>query len=244
MYSWQTIRSVTTVLLLVPMLHLAFLVSVEVSSIINTSPAVWANEVDAYMAADRLTQLVEDPIVIVGGRQVLLWRGLEELLAPQKVLMRGLGDSTVNDIAYYYDKLIGFYNPQVVVLLPGITEFHLRDNKSANELVTAIRELVDLDLRVRPAGKFYLFPPLYSALYPADISKIKDVSQQLQAWAELHERVSFIDANQLLSDSQSKIRPLYYRSDGVNLSELGQSRLAMLLLSQLEEDGFARLEPL
>jgi len=243
MYSWKTIRSVTTILLLIPVFHLVFLVSGEVSSIIDTSPTAWADEVDAYMAADRLTQLKEDPIVIVGGRQVLLWRGVEEILTPRKVLMRGLGDATVNDIAFYYDKLIGFYDPRTVVLLPGITEFHLRDNKSADELVAAIRQLVDLDLEVRQSGKFYIFPPLHSLLYPSDKTKIEAVSQQLQLWASSHERVSILDANQLLSDNGTA-RPVYYRSDGVHLNELGQSQLTTLLLAQLEQDGFAGLEPL
>jgi lysophospholipase L1-like esterase len=244
MLSWKTIRSATTILLLIPVLHLVFLVASEFSSMINTSPSAWADEVDAYMAADRLTQLEEDPIVIVGGRQVLLWQGVEEILAPRKVLMRGLGDATVNDIAFYYEKVVSFYNPKTVVLLPGITEFHLRDNKSADELVTAIRQLVDMDLKVRPSGKFYIFSPLHSMLYPGDKTKIEEVSQQLQLWANSDARVRVLDANQLLSGKDGAARPAYYRSDGVNLNELGQYRLTMLLLAQLKEDGFTALDPL
>lgn len=244
MYSWKTIRSVTTILLLIPVFHLVFLISNEVSSIINTSPAAWADEVDAYTTADRLTQLAQDPVVIVGGRQVLLWQGVEEILAPRKVLMRGLGDATVNDITFYYDKLISFYDPKTVVLLPGVTEFHLRDNKSADELVSAIRQLVELDLKMRQTGEFYIFSPLNSLLYPGDKTKIEEVNQQLQAWAKSRERVRILDANRLLNDDDGMARPAYFRSDGVNLNERGQSRLTMLLLAQLEQDGFAGLEPL
>jgi hypothetical protein len=244
MYSWKTIRSVTTILLLIPVFHLVFLVSGEVSSLINTSPDAWADEVNAYTVADRLTQREKDPIVIVGGRQVSLWKGVEEILAPRKVLMRGLGDATVNDIAFYYEKLISFYDPKTVVLLPGITEFHLRDNKSADELVAAIRRLVDMDLEVRPAGEFYIFSPLHSMLYPGDKTKIEEVSQQLQLWANSDARISLLDANQLLSDDDGTARPAYYRSDGVHLNQLGQHRLTILLLAQLNADGFTGLEPL
>ena len=244
MYSWKTIRSIAAILMLIPVLHLTVLISSEVAAVIDTSPTAWADEVEAYTATDRLTPLTKDPIVIVGGRQVLLWRDVENILAPRTVLMRGLGDATVDDISYYYDKLIGFYDPKTVVLLPGITEFHLRDNKSADELVAAIRDLVEMDLETRPAGQFYVFTPLHSILYPDDKEKVREVTRQLNVWAASRERVSILDANRLLSDEHGAIRPTYYRSDGVNLNELGQSRLTMLLLAQLEHDSANAVEQL
>jgi len=236
MYSWKTIRSVSAVLLLIPILHLALLVSRETISALDISPEVWASEVDAYAEMDKLIEAPEEPIVIVGGRQVTLWRGLEDLLAPKTVLRRGLGDAIVDDITFYYERLIGSYQPRTVVLLPSNSEFHIRDNKSAEELVAAIRKLVELDLYYRKDGHFYIFTPLETLLHPEDKTKIESVTRQLKSWAQTVEQVDILDANVLLSGATGSPKPDYFRNDGVNLNELGYTRLSVMLLNQLERD--------
>ncbi len=235
MYSWKAIRIVAAILLLIPILHLALLISGETLSSLDTSPQVWTSEVDAYAQADRLVKRPVDPIVIAGGRRVTLWQGLSDLLAPTTVLMRGLGDATVNDISFHYSRLIGFYQPHTVVLLPGNSEFHVRDNKSAAELVAAIRELVELDLSHRKGDRFYVFAPLKTLLYPGDHAKIEEVTRQLYSLARTNKHLEVLDANRLLSDRSGAPKPAYFRADGVNLNELGYTRLSMLLLSKLEQ---------
>jgi len=237
MYSWKTIRIACAILLLIPIVHLALLVSREALATLDSSPTVWNGELDAYAREDRLVERAVDPIVVIGGRRVLLWHGVEELLAPRTVLMRGLGDATVNDITFHYERLIGFYQPETVVLLPSNSEFHIRDMKSADELVRAIRELVELDLTHRKTGHFYVFAPLNTPLYPEDQAKIEDTTRQLKSWAADNSQVDILDANVFLCDENGKAKPDYFRTDGVNLNDLGYSRLSTLLLSQVERDN-------
>ena len=237
MYSWKTIRIVAAVLLLIPIVHLALLVSREALAALDSSPTVWDGELDAYAKSDRLVERSLNPVVVIGGRRVLLWKGLDELLAPQNVLMRGLGDATVNDIIFHYNRLVGFYQPQTVVLLPSNSEFHIRDMKSADELSLAIQELVELDLSHRDTGHFYVFSPLSTRLYPQDWAKIKKTTELLQSWAKTNDQVDILDANVFLCDTSGAAKADYFRADGVNLNDRGYSRLSMLLLSQMERDN-------
>jgi hypothetical protein len=237
MYSWKTIRTVAAVLLLLPLIHLAVIVSKETTRSLNSSPNAWASEVIKYAKIDQRSTMPSDPIVIVGGRRVSLWRDLEDLLAPMPVLTRGLGDATTDDIIYYYENLIGFYRPHTVVLLPGESEFHIRDNKSADELVAAIQKLVKLDLSHGITRQFYIFSVLKTPLYPSNNSKIEESTQALQSWAASIESVEIIDANTLLADRKGKAKPGYFRNDGVNLNDSGYVRLSMMLRAQLERDN-------
>ena len=134
MISWRTLRTLCLVLLLIPVVHLVYLVSRDTVATLNSSPDAWAEEIDAYARQDRASKLPENPIVVVGGRRVKLWPGLEDLLSPMPVLMRGLGDATVDDLIHNYERLIGFYRPETVVLLPSSSEFHIRANKDADDL--------------------------------------------------------------------------------------------------------------
>ena len=235
MYSWNNIRTVCAVLLLIPIVHLAYLISQEVLASLEPSPTAWADEVNAYSRLDQSTQLPVDPIVVIGGRQVKLWRGLEDLLAPQPVLMRGLGDATVDDITHYYSQLIGFYRPHTVVLLPGTSEFHIRDNKSAQELAASIRRLVEQDLSHGITRQFYVIAPIKTPLYPGDITRIEETTSALEQWASTQEQVSILNANALLSGPDGRPSPDFYRIDGINLNEHGYLRLSLLLREQWEK---------
>jgi len=203
---------------------------------LNASPDTWAREINAYATADALNQLPTEPIVVVGGHRVRLWHGLDDLLTPKPVLMRGLGDAIVEDITYNYSRLVGYYQPDTVVLLPGNSEFHIRDNKSPEDLATAIAELVELDGSYKVTRQFYIFTPLKTPLYPQDSPIIDQTTQLLQAWADTDKRVTILDANPLLCAADGKPQSGFYRSDGVNLNEHGYLRLSLLLRSQIEAD--------
>jgi hypothetical protein len=236
MYSWKTIRIVSTILLLLPVVHLVYLVSRDTMETLDASPDAWTREINAYASADALNHLPTDPIVVVGGHRVRLWRGLDDLLAPKTVLMRGLGDAIVEDITYNYSRLVGYYQPDTVVLLPGNSEFHIRDNKSPEDLATAIAELVELDGSYGITRHFYIFTPLKTPLYPQDNPKIDQTTRLLKAWADTDKRVTILDANALLCSADGSAKPDFYRSDGVNLNEHGYLRLSLLLSTQIETD--------
>jgi len=237
MYSWNAIRTTCTVLLLLPLVHLAYLMSMDAVATMNSSPEAWERELEAYSAEDSRTLLPVKPILVVGGRGVKLWRNLEELLAPRPVLFRGLGDAVVEDITANYTRLIGYYQPDTVVLLPGNSEFHLRDHKSAEELVAAIRELVELDASYRTTRRFYVFTPVKTIWRPQDHATIDEAAQRLNAWARTQPQIVILDANLLLSGPDGRPAAYFFRSDGINLNEHGFLRLSMLLYTQVEADA-------
>ncbi|MCP5189367.1 MAG: hypothetical protein H6988_03145 [Pseudomonadales bacterium] len=237
MYSWNTIRTVCAVLLLIPIVHLVYLVSRDTLAVLDPSPQAWADEVAAYEQADQSASLPRAPVVVVGERGVKLWRGLQDALAPRPVLLRGLGGATVNDITHYHSELISFYRPSAVVVLPGTSEFHIRDNKSAEELVEAIRELAELDLRYDPARQIYIFSPIKNPLYPGDHEKIERATHLLREWAQALPQVRILDPNTLLSGLGGQPNPDNFRQDGVHLNEHGYLRLSLLL-----QDQFRRQE--
>ena len=237
MISWKTLRTLCLVLLLLPVVHLVYLVSKDTIATLDSSPDAWASEIDAYARSDRATKLPENPIVVVGGRRVKLWNGLEEVLTPLPVLMRGLGDATVDDLIHNYERLIGFYRPGAVVLLPSSSEFHIRANKDADDLTRGIKELVQLDAKHQSNSRFYIITPLKTPLYEADDDTVEETTRLLNTWAEGKDHVVILDANDLLGQADGRPNPAYYRADGINLNEHGYLRLSVLLQSALEDDS-------
>ena len=235
MYSWRTIRTLCLVLLLMPVVHFAYLLSSDVLASLDPSPDAWQDEIEAYRRADLANKLPANPIVVVGGMRVKLWQGLEDILAPQPVLMRGIGDAIVEDIIHNHGQLIAYYRPQTVIFLPGNSEFHIRDGKSATDLVFAIQRLLELEESLGANYHFYVFVPIKTPLYTRDYPKIEEVHEMLTAWAMQHPRVTILDANRLLRNAEGDPDPSYFRADGVNLNEHGYLRLSTLVQNHLEK---------
>lgn len=235
MFSWRTIRVICLVLLLLPVVHVAYLISGDMVASLDPSPEAWQDEIDAYRRADLASALPENPIVVVGGLRVRLWQGLEDLLAPKPVLMRGLGDATIDDITHNYEQLIAYYRPASVVFLPGNSEFHIRDSKSAEELVGAIRQLVALDGSHGTNAHYYLISPIKTPLHASDYGKIDGIFTNLASWAAQQPRVTVLDANRMLQTRDGTPNPAFFRADGVNLNEHGYLRLSTLVLNHVEK---------
>lgn len=242
MYSWKAIRTICAVLLLIPIVHLAYVVSQEVLATLDASPEAWADEVRAYEEIDVNAEVPDSPILVVGGRRVKLWQGLDQLLSPKTVLMRPLGDATIDDITHYYTELVGYQQPSALVILPSNSEFHVRDNKSAEELVAALRKLIALDESFQVARQYYIFTPIKTPLYPKDYAKISKATELLQQWDQQDEQVEILDANALLAKSNGAPNPDFFRLDGVNLNPQGYVRLSLLLQGALtahEQEPYA-----
>jgi hypothetical protein len=237
MYSWKTIRTVCLVLLLLPVIHLVYLVSRDTLALLDASPEAWNHELEAYARADSKGPLPTDPIIVVGGRRVTLWQDLDGFLTPRPVLMRGLGDATVEDITHNYSRLIGYYRPDTLVLLPSNSEFHIRDNKSADDLVKAIQELFAVDEAHGITRRIYVFTPVKTPLHPGDDTTIDRATSLLQAWSATLEKVTILDTNAILANGDGRPKPDYFRSDGINLSDLGYLRLSLLLQTAVEREG-------
>jgi len=237
MHSWNAIRTFCAALLFLPLIHLAYLVSQETLASLDASPEIWAGEVEAYSRVDQATELPIDPVVVVGGRAVKLWTGLEDALAPHPVLMRGVGDATVDDVTHFYTKLVGFYRPETVVFLPGNSEFHVRDNKSAQELVESIARLAELNLSYGVTHRFIVLAPVKNPANPGDYNKIDEVALLLARWAAGLDEVTVIDPNRLLADREGRPNPDYFRLDGINLNDQGYLRLTLLVSDRLAAPG-------
>lgn len=234
MIPWRVVRILCSILLLLPLVHVVYLISSATLATLDASPEAWNKEIEAYVAADARVKLPERPIVVTGGKRAKLWFGLEDVLAPHPVLMRGLGDAIIEDISHHYERLVGFYQPHAVVLLLSQSEFFIRDNKSPEELLAAVKDLVALDEEHGVTRCFYIFAPIKSPARPQDHATIDAASGLLADWAEGEDRVKVLQVNRLLSDRHGNPRARYFRADGINLNEHGYLRLAVVLQERLE----------
>ena len=142
--------------------------------------------------------------------------------------------TTIAGHDHNYERLIGYYQPESVILLPSHSEFHIREFKSAPEMAAAIRKLVELDLYQGVTRHFYIFPPLKTPLHRNDDAKIEKTTDLLRNWAAGDERIIIVDGNAVLTDRNGAPKADFFRSDGVNLNPEGYLRLSLLLRQEFQ----------
>ncbi len=236
MYSWKTIRTFCAVLLCLPLIHLVILISRDTAAMLNASPTAWQGEMDAYIEHDSQSILPASPVVVVGGRRVAIWPNLDLTVAPKPVLVRALGDATIDDIIYYHDRLIAHYQPRVVVLAISNSEFHLRANKSAEQVLTGLKTLIELDSQRTTPRLFYVILPVKTVLHRDDHVTIDETNKLILNWARAQRSVRIIDPNPVLASLDGDPDPAFFRADGVQLNESGYLRMDFLLRRQLGND--------
>jgi hypothetical protein len=237
MYEWSVLRAVAGVLLCLPLLHFALIATRDISAYFDPSPTVWADDISRYNELDLKRELPERPVLVVGGQRVRLWKDLPARLRGHNTLMRPLGDATLEDLTFHYDRLIGYYQPEVLVVFPGYADLHLRDEKSPEDFERAIRELLALDTSYDGASHRFVITPLQMPLHPEDHERVDAMAAVAERLQDELEDLTVIDPNPLLSDIGGRPDPSFYRGDGINLNAEGYARVTLLLQTAMRSQG-------
>jgi len=225
------------VLLMLPLVHLAWLIGADMQRYLEPSPQAWKSELQAIVDADMQATLPEHPVLIIGGQRVRHWQDVPQRFAPGATLRRALGDATLEDLAYYYDRLVAFYQPAVLVVVPGYADLHLRDDKTPQEYLAAVRNLLDKDRTYARNRQRILLTPLLTPLHPGDAPRIAAMSTLARRLAAERDDLLVIDANPALQRGDGSPDPAFFRIDGINLNAAGYAVISDLLQATLEGLG-------
>jgi len=230
-------------LLLLPLVHLAWLISTDLQRYLDPSPRTWEGELQSVVDTDMHTTLPAHPVLVVGGQRVRFWDDLPQRFAAGVTLRRPLGDATLEDLTFYYDRLVAFYQPAVLVLFPGHADLHLRDDKTPEAFRGAVEIFLDKDRDYAPTRQRILLTPLLTPLHPGDATRIAAMSTLAQGLAAERDDLLVINANAALQRADGSPDPAYFRIDGVNLNSAGYAIITALLQSALDRltESHARL---
>ena len=229
MFSWKAMRTLCTVLLLLPFFHFVYLARDDARTMDTPGPGAWDDDLREFLHEDERSSLPDSPVLFIGGRGIRLWPSLEEDLAPLPVLRRNLGSATVADLNYHYSRLVDHYRPDALVLLPGLAEFRFRADHTPEQVLADVVALVERSQTQAPDRQLYIFTPAPVLRFPADNTRIVASGELLQAWAARREVVQVLDSHALLSDEKGRPRARYYRANGIYLNEEGYARMTAAL---------------
>ena len=236
MYDWKTLKTLGLILLSLPLLHLGYLAWAGAQDLANPDPGVWQEDLQEIIDGDQSLSLPSAPILVTGGLSARLWRDLPAEITERPTLIRPLGGATLQDLTHHYNRLIGYYRPSVLIVMPSYSELHLRGDKTPESLAAGLRGLLERNLALAVTSRRYIVMPVKSLLHPHDDERIDAMTAAASRLAQSMPLTTVIDPNPLLAGTDGEPNPDYFGVDGINLNEDGYAQLSAMVRRQLIAD--------
>jgi hypothetical protein len=236
MYPWRIQRRILAVLLMLPLIHFVLNFAGEFRDIVNPEPTVWEDEVRSIERRYSLNQPDTRPLVIAGGRAAKLWRDQSRTLFPMPVINAGFGAANLDDLLYYFDRLVGNFNPGAVLLIPSASDFSIRDSKTPADFNLLLRGFASYVGRLEGHPHLYVTTLPKWPRYPELWLTVDTVNRELATLASERDDITLIDTRSSFEQASGQPVQEIFRIDGVNLNELGYTQLSLMLRQQMERD--------
>lgn len=156
-----------------------------------TLPERFETQVQVYEAADKATRPPAHAILLVGDSQLFRWKTLAEDLPGYTVINRGIDSFQFADVLQFYDRLVGPYQPRLIVLHVGGNDIH--NGKSPERVLEDFKTFVARVRATSPA-----VPIAFSSITPGpgrwdEADRRKAANQIVKRYIATQRNLHFID---------------------------------------------------
>lgn len=190
------------------------------------------NGLEEKAAADTVSDI---DVMFFGSSSIRLWKGLEEMMSPLKVVNRGYGGATVRDIHYNYKSVMAHYQPKAFVIFCDNDIAGNADDLTVGEVFDHYRMLFMRLEQDYPGIPVYFLSWKYSELRAGLRNKQKLVNGIMKDFADKSEQVTFVDVNALLLNEDGSVNASLFESDNLHINHDGYLLWTSLLKPQLIE---------
>ena len=173
---------------------------------------------------------LQGAILFTGSSSIRMWKDLPQRFPTLKVLNRGFGGSQMEDILFYYDRVIKPYRPSKVFIYEGDNDLHA--NKSAEEILNKADQILQ---KIREDFPEVLEVYFISAKPSLARWNLKDkylkFNHDLKSWTEKKNHVYFIDVWNPMLDDGGEVQKDLFLSDGLHMNKKGYDIWYVSILS-------------
>lgn len=180
---------------------------------------IWDKEIDYFADIDRRQNPPKDGILFVGSSSIRGWYNLRQSFPKLNVINRGFGGSRLEDVNYYFDKIVTPYNAKIVVLYAG--ENDVNDGIAPEMVLEIYRQFMKKFRAKFPKSKL-----IYVSIKPSPARwKIADKFQQannlIKTEIAKDKRAVFVDVWSPMLNANGEPLPEIFQGDKLHLNEKG-----------------------
>ena len=180
---------------------------------------IWDAEINSLTEIDAKQTPPKDAVLFVGSSSVRLWKNLRGSFPNLNVINRGFGGSRLEDVNYYFDKIVAPYNPRTIVLYAG--ENDVNDGIAPEKVLADFQKFSSLVRAKFPKAKL-----IYVSLKPSPSRwKLADVFRKtndlIKAEIAKDKRAKFVDVWTAMLDEKGEPKAEIFVEDKLHLNEKG-----------------------
>lgn len=201
------------------------------SEVKNPDPHRFKGEISNFEMWDAKNSFPKHGILFVGSSSIRFWES-HNAFPDLPILNRGFGGAEISDVLFYYDQVIGKYDPSVIVFYAGDND--IADHKPAEQVFADYTNLTTRILHDFPRVKVIYLPIKPSSSRWELWGKMAEVNRRVEAYNKQNDRLHYIDTATPLLGADGKPIDSLFRDDHLHLKPAGYAIWNAKLKPELE----------
>ena len=194
-------------------------------------PLRYQSQIIAFEEQDFSEPPPDNAVLLVGSSSIRFWSNAITELSPITAINRGFGGSVMNDVIYYFDRIIAKYNPRAIVLYEGDND--LAWGLPPSSILTQFDKLVEMMKSSLPQTRIYVLSVKPSIARSHLWEKAKIVNEGFNKRSEIDDQITHIDVDAYMVQKNGQVREDIFISDGLHLNSTGYKIWSEVIRSAL-----------
>lgn len=180
---------------------------------------IWEQEINAFAEIDRRQTPPENAVLFVGSSSIRLWTNLRSDFPRLKIINRGFGGSRLEDVNFFFDRIVAPYKPRAIVLYAG--ENDVNDLVEPETVAENYRKFARTVRETLPKTKIF-----YVSLKPSPsrwklADAFRKTNKLIKAETEKDKLAQFVDVWTAMLNEKGEPREDIFVSDKLHMNEKG-----------------------
>lgn len=180
---------------------------------------LWDAEINAFAEIDRRQTPPENAVLFVGSSSIRAWNNLRQSFPDLKVINRGFGGSHLEDVNYYFDKIVAPYNAKKIVLYAG--ENDISAGIAPEKVVAEYKKFAERVHQKFPKAKLFYISIKPSPSRQKFAGQFRQTNRLIEAEIAKDKLAEFVDVFTPMLGANGEPLPNIFREDNLHLNEKG-----------------------
>lgn len=193
---------------------------------------IWDAEINSLTEIDQKQTPPKDAVLFVGSSSMRLWKNLRTSFPYLNVINRGFGGSRLEDVNFYFDRIVAPYNPKTIVLYAG--ENDVNDGVAPEKVLADFQKFSQMVRAKFPRAKL-----LYVSLKPSPsrwnlADNFRKTNELIKVEIAKDKRAKFIDVWSAMLNEKGEPKDELFVADKLHMNEKGYAIWRDILAKQLK----------
>ena len=180
---------------------------------------IWDKEINSLTEIDTKQTPPENAVLFVGSSSMRMWKNLRSSFPNLNVINRGFGGSRLEDVNFYFDRIVAPYDAKTIVLYAG--ENDVNEGVAPETVLESYRKFAQM-VRVKfPKSKllFVSLKPSPSRWQMAD--NYRKTNDLIKAEIAKDKRSQYVDVWTAMLAANGEPKPEIFLEDKLHMNEKG-----------------------